>query len=46
MFVEVGCGEVVWEDQGINLKFDCMWAEIDLLAVTTVVRVTHTVSGK
>lgn len=38
--MEVGYREVEWGGQGIDLKFDCLWAEMVLLRVTTVM-VTH-----
>lgn len=44
------CGRGMWRGglrgSGIDLKFDCMWAEMNLLRVTTVTMVTHTVPGK
>lgn len=44
------CGGGMWRDglgrSGIDLKFDCMWAEMNLLRVTTVIMVIHTVPGK
>lgn len=33
------------EGQDIDLKYGCMWADVDI-RLTTVVMVTHTVSGK
>lgn len=41
MFVEGGVAR-----SGIDLKFDCMWAGMESLRVTTVVMVTHTVPGR
>lgn len=44
------CRDGMWRGglgrSGIDLKFDCMWAEANLLRVTTVIMVTHTVPGK
>ena len=32
--------------QGIDLKFVCMWADVELLGVTAAVMITHPVPGK
>ena len=32
--------------QGIDLKFGCMWADVELLGATAAVMITHPILGK
>lgn len=32
--------------QGIDLKFGCVWADVELLGVAAAVMITHPIAGK